>query len=39
VRAVAAIREVSGVTPRAFRPPFGATSRGIAAVTVGRLLC
>jgi peptidoglycan-N-acetylglucosamine deacetylase len=30
LRAVVAIRDVSGVTPRVFRPPFGATSRGLA---------
>jgi peptidoglycan/xylan/chitin deacetylase (PgdA/CDA1 family) len=29
-RAVAAIRAVSGVAPRLFRPPFGATSRPLA---------
>jgi peptidoglycan-N-acetylglucosamine deacetylase len=31
-RARATIRTVSGVAPRVFRPPFGATSRRLAAV-------
>jgi hypothetical protein len=35
-RAVAAIRTVSGVAPRLFRPPFGATSRRLA-VAAGAL--
>ena len=33
MRAIATIRAVGGVAPRVFRPPFGATSRRLAAVT------